>query len=492
MPIRNQIAAIVQTLTGTPNFIYGTQGELNALADDAHFPCVFLYPPQQINIASAVNGSVDNSFTIYLEFLYKTAIERMLAASGYKGTGSLLNDPLYNKLIVQFSNSSFNHGTDYQNQVDNQGISVALGQDLNVDHPDVNNPDGAIHWSVVNSDASKHFLDNNVYDAPKDISVTATLTIPTFYLWGRVTPIEDQSYVEVSIQMSHPSAGEIHPITTKRFDFSGGYNDEPGHAEGSGGNKKSDTFIKNTVISADIDVPAGHQLVVSYSFHGKTPSRFTIAAGATWEIKTNQQDVQYGQMVQCERIFPDISQKDLLKDILQKFGIVCQTDNTNRTINFASFRDVVNNIPIAKDWSNKCLDQGKSISFQLGGYAQTNYMKYKQDDAVLPAGFADSQINVVDKTLPATADLFESQFSPSLNRPYIGGTIAQIKMTDIDDDQHQFNIGVSPRILIDQKLDLRSVKNASVTFTDGGTSQVVNDTISTPYFYKQDGLYNLW
>ena len=72
MPIRNQIAAIVQTLTGTPGFVYGTIGELNALADDAVFPCVFLYPLQQIGIMPSVNGLVDNTFTIYLEFLYKT------------------------------------------------------------------------------------------------------------------------------------------------------------------------------------------------------------------------------------------------------------------------------------------------------------------------------------------------------------------------------------------------------------------------------------
>jgi len=72
MPIRNQIAAIVAQLNGPPGFIYGTAGELNALADDAQFPAAFLYPLQNIEIKTAVNGSVDNSFTIYLEFLYKT------------------------------------------------------------------------------------------------------------------------------------------------------------------------------------------------------------------------------------------------------------------------------------------------------------------------------------------------------------------------------------------------------------------------------------
>lgn len=72
MPIRNQIEAVTQTLAASPTFIYGTANELNALADDASFPCVFMYPLQPIDLSPQVNGSVDNTFGIYLEFLYKT------------------------------------------------------------------------------------------------------------------------------------------------------------------------------------------------------------------------------------------------------------------------------------------------------------------------------------------------------------------------------------------------------------------------------------
>jgi hypothetical protein len=70
--MRNQIQSVVQTLTGTPGFLYGTEKELNTLADDAAFPCVMLYPLQPIVVSPQVNGSVDNVFTVYLEFLYKT------------------------------------------------------------------------------------------------------------------------------------------------------------------------------------------------------------------------------------------------------------------------------------------------------------------------------------------------------------------------------------------------------------------------------------
>ncbi|MFD2870863.1 hypothetical protein ACFS5N_00195 [Mucilaginibacter ximonensis] len=79
MPIRNQIEAVVQSLNGNPTFIYGTSNELNLLADDATFPCVFLYPPQNINLSPQINGSVDNTFSITLDFLYKTDFDQYTA-----------------------------------------------------------------------------------------------------------------------------------------------------------------------------------------------------------------------------------------------------------------------------------------------------------------------------------------------------------------------------------------------------------------------------
>lgn len=81
MPIRNQIEAVVQTLTASPTFIYGTANELNLLADDAAFPCVFMYPLQPVDVSPQVNGSVDNTFSVYLEFLFKTNFDEYTSAN---------------------------------------------------------------------------------------------------------------------------------------------------------------------------------------------------------------------------------------------------------------------------------------------------------------------------------------------------------------------------------------------------------------------------
>jgi hypothetical protein len=77
--IRNQIQSITQTLTPAVTFIYGTINELNTLADDASFPCVFMHPLQPVDVSPQVNGSVNNTFSVYLEFLFKTEYDQYTA-----------------------------------------------------------------------------------------------------------------------------------------------------------------------------------------------------------------------------------------------------------------------------------------------------------------------------------------------------------------------------------------------------------------------------
>lgn len=432
-------------------------------------------------------------------FFIKTAIDLLMKSSGYKATGSLLADPLYPLMIAQFSNGSFDHGTDYQNQVDNRGMSATTSGQIVLNHPNVTNPGSPIRWDSVVSDASHQFFGNNLFIAGNINSVTITVTFPRVFLRGRVTPQEQSSKLSTYIYYRDPNFPSTPDAILSQYDFSfdGHGEKKPGNPSGSdpngwtriSGNGSSivgSIDILKTTISAQTTLPKNGGVYIGYVWHGLTPCYAAIDPGCTFVIKSENLTVQFGQTVQCERIFPDISQKDLLKDTFQRFGIICQTDNASKTISFNSFRDIVSNIPVAKDWSSKCIDQGKQVSFQLGNYAQINHMKYQNDNNVLPLKFGWSQININDQTLPSSADLFVSPFAATLNRPFYGGTIAQILMMDNTSSSNNFSISVSPRILIDQKLNIGQL-GKTVTFTDGnGNSRVINDVISTPYFYKPD------
>ncbi|MDP9080915.1 MAG: hypothetical protein M3O71_26140 [Bacteroidota bacterium] len=429
-------------------------------------------------------------------FFIKTAIELLLKSAGYKGTGSLLADPLYPLLICQFSNGSFEHGTDYQNNKDVLGLSAQQQTAATITHY-TNNADrnGFYKWDTVLADDSHQLIaDRVVFNSKTRNDVTVTVTIPRVHIHGKVGDHPHRTIFTVNIVYRDPNYPATADIALASSDLSFEGYTENKHGENpsgwvrydntNGSSLTADLDIYKTTISCNTQLPAGGGIYIGYVLNGDARSWVNIYAGSTLLIQSQQQNVQYSQTVQCERIFPDISQKDLLKDTLQRFGVICQTNNATKTISFNSLRDIVNNIPIAKDWSGKCLNQGKQVAFQLGNYAQINYMQYQDDDNVLPKKYGWSQINIADQTLPASAELFSSPFAATLNRPYYGGTIAQIKTIDDKSDNKDFTISVSPRILIDQKTKLASGK--PVTFTDGIKTRTVNDVISTPYFYKPD------
>ena len=76
MPLRNQIEAIVKTMTSNagkaPGFLYGTEKELNIMADGFTFPGVFMYALQPFDLSLKVTKAVDDSYSILLYFLDKT------------------------------------------------------------------------------------------------------------------------------------------------------------------------------------------------------------------------------------------------------------------------------------------------------------------------------------------------------------------------------------------------------------------------------------
>lgn len=416
-------------------------------------------------------------YTMRPGFFIKTAIELMIKNTGYKATGSLLKNELYPKLICQFANDEFEHGTDFQNSVEGLSKSASM---LYVTNNELVIDGGQLGMHANNNTDRTLPIGFQEYHATERVNGTASLILD-LDMHG-VANTGDNGYFELIINYREAS-GHSSEVTRQTINFT-----DKAYPPNT---RERTEPVKNLKLTYDFELNKGDSVFITYRLHRYNTTVF-IHKGAVFRFDVNQKPVLYGQQVQCERIFPDISQKDLLKDTLQRFGIVCQTDNSTRTVSFNSFADIVNNIPTAKNWTSKCIDQGKTVSFQLGGYAQINYMKYKDDDNVLPKKFADAEIVVNDKTLPASADLFESQFAPTLNRAFTGGTIAQIKKLDPDSDTNDFSIGTSPRILIDQKLNLLNLKDyPTVKFTDGEKIIEVNDVVSIPYFYKPDGEFNL-
>lgn len=447
-------------------------------------------------------------------FFLHTAIELLVKSTGYtinKNQSCIYNDPvfadLYQKLIIQFDNGSFDHGTDYQNIPDNLGVTLYNGQDQVISRPrsDIGQP-----WDQTNiyqNDAPYSnvlvFGPSDHYTATKSVNFTATVHFNLF-IRGRQGGTH-ASEVSVKFTFYDPSTGFFDQAS---FPFSLVGNNTT-YISGSGNDKITQFEFLNNKLSADFSFTPGMKLYVRIHMNniGTDPSTDTyliFRKGAYLSIVTNEQSILWGDPVQCERILPNVAQLDLLKDTLQRFGMILISDPNTGQIIFTSFKTILGNIPNARDWSDKCKDMGKQVIFQIGNYSQVNKLQYQDDNAIprnyLPQYAMDDLIPINDKTLNPTQPigvLFTSIFAPSLNCPYIGGTVAQINNpTDVS----EFSTGSQPRILVDEKLDLSHAGAGSnpitVTFSDGdpGFETVtipVNDIISVPYFYKPDGDYNL-
>jgi hypothetical protein len=416
-------------------------------------------------------------------FFIKKAIDLLIQSTGYTAKGSLLSDPLYPLLIAQFSNGSWEHGTDYQNKPAINGFTSTKS-----DSSTITNASGNIHFAPVSN-----VFDGINYIAPNYINGTVTVLL-NFYMKGHPGQPGNTKATQLTIGINarNPDGSNTN-VGTGVYIFDSSKATKVG---GSGGGLIWQQTFNQQKISADVQLAPGMALNINYSIVDSSQTEVIIYPGSAVSFLPTQSNVLFGQMVQCERIFPDISQKDLLKDTLQRFGIICQADVYTKSIIFSSLKDIVNNIPMAKDWSQKCVDQGKQLNYKLGSYAQVNYMEYQTDPNITPLRFGWDQIIINDQTLSTVpSDMIVSKFGPSINSPFYGGTTAQIKMIDNTTapatGPADFTTGVQPRILVDNKIDLRQNGGKTVTFTDGTKTTVVNDIISVPYFYKDDGEYNL-
>jgi len=417
-------------------------------------------------------------------FFLKDAIDIIVKSSGYKldtARSPILQDPLYQKLIVQFANDAFEHSKDYETGGQDSLSGEALSS---TSQKYVYGGYDVVHFRNIVRSGNGSMLQNlGLYQARTNVDVSILVEYDVEYSSKR-----DGGHFKVRICRSLPNTDAVEELTINMHSSSD-FSKSGKYYTGTKYKQKVSfdaPFDKERVVYIKIDVDSSE----TYGY---------ILPGARLTVTEKKTNVLYGHMVQCEHIFPDISQKDLLKDTLQRFGLTCQTNAFNKTIALASFADIVKNIPRAYDWSAKCLNQGKSINMRLGNYAQVNNLKYKEDETLTTASeynpvplvkdhFNDI-INVSDKTLPPVADLLESQFAPSLTRPYIGGYMAKIQKIDPNADEADYTLSTQPRLLIDHKVKLTDGKK--VKLVDYETDITITDVISVPYFHRPDGAYTL-
>lgn len=96
--------------------------------------------------------------------------------------------------------------------------------------------------------------------------------------------------------------------------------------------------------------------------------------------------------------------KDVLNDVMNKRGIVLQTNNYSKVVQLNFFQDLIANKAIDKEWSDKVEEKGDSLTFTFGNYGQRNWFRFKPNDLV-DDELGDFYFDIVDENLNDEIDV---------------------------------------------------------------------------------------
>lgn len=96
--------------------------------------------------------------------------------------------------------------------------------------------------------------------------------------------------------------------------------------------------------------------------------------------------------------------KDVLSDVMNKRGLVLQTNNYSKVVQLNFFQDLIDNKAIAKDWSNKVEEKNETLTFTFGKYKRRNWMRFKPNEFV-EAELGDYYFDIVDENIDDEIDV---------------------------------------------------------------------------------------
>lgn len=135
---------------------------------------------------------------------------------------------------------------------------------------------------------------------------------------------------------------------------------------------------------------------------------------------------------------PDIKQWDFIKACMAMFGWAAVIQNGS--LHILTYSELLN-ISNAYDWTEKVdmTDGGlKDIEYKLNGWAQQNWLTYKEDT---PVGFdPNASIDVDDFTLAMSRDLFELPFAASMQSDAPHYKVDGTKVDDVNIEPRIFEI----------------------------------------------------
>jgi hypothetical protein len=260
-----------------------TSGWIYPVIDYGNLPA----HPNEINVSSLRPG-----------FFIKTAIDEIVKNTGYRATGSLLSDPLYTKLIAQFSNSTWEHGTEYQSDTADNPHACVIKTHADQNFGDNNAYVGRVAFYNGIGDKNHLWKSDQYYRAPASISASVVLEFSVEIL-GDLSKNNQQQNFGIVLRLKKYPSGNL--ITDTVIDLS----NDTQHVTWN----LYKRVTNNIKLSYDLDLAAGEGVYVEYHINHNKHGVVTLKKDSTLTITTKDKKYFTGMMYNVNAFFRIFLQK---------------------------------------------------------------------------------------------------------------------------------------------------------------------------------------
>lgn len=122
----------------------------------------------------------------------------------------------------------------------------------------------------------------------------------------------------------------------------------------------------------------------------------------------------HGEFFNVQNLVPEISCDVFIREIMQRYGLIVQVDETAKKVTFKRMQDLILNGTVA-DWTDKFVEF-KNEKYSMGKYGQKNYFKYSEDvenefyPTQYPADELMGTFELDNETLDKEVTIIESNF----------------------------------------------------------------------------------
>ena len=322
-------------------------------------------------------------------FYVKTLVEKIFAAPGYTFVTDLISEDIYDKAIV-FSAAIPNRGEDmsYHN--------CTVISDSNEVYDPLYDPTefrvfDTAHIAPNDSVfASSSFLQDSVQDVggrkfriTDNCSLTVNVSIDITY---------NSIPWDAHIILAHTTTNGLVDLYSDPFTLTAGTTTLTATFSFECSNFNGEIYFSVFVGYVTPNIQPFTILLDSYY----TVSDVTLIDNATI---TSEFPFNY---LTGETMVIDMKQGEFLKELAKMYQWIFDTDERTHTVTARRFDNIKERIPQAVDLSDKIDANDIKITYGIDGFAQTNALKYKEDD--ISKYDAVGYINVADTTLKAEKD----------------------------------------------------------------------------------------